>query len=637
MSRPAPSTMSIYLASNSPRRRELLHQIHVRHEALLFRGPGRKTTTSTRTSAPADAFTYVQRVAHAKAEGRHPAHALARPAAAAAAGRRHHPSNSTARSSASRQRTHAPGRSCAGSPGAPTRCHRRRAHRRHRFAQRLSVSQVRFRRLGDEEIHHHVSSGERRQGRRLRHPGARRDVHRGDPRQLQRHHGPAPVRDHAALLQGFGYLLTARRPWPAPQPGSRPHTPPAGAPNTNRARRLPAGAADTPPEKWRSVMARQRARHHPSPFTSATMSDEYLINFTPGNQVALMQQGVVQEVHVERSASRGIVGNIYLGRVVRVLPGMQSAFMDVGLERTAFLHVADIWCDRHAGDAPRPIERILAEGQNLMVQVLKDPLGTKGARLSTQISIAGRMLVFLPRTSIGISQRIGDEAEREALREQVFLLPADETGGFIVRTMAENASDEELAADIAYLKKLWAEIARTAPSAPARPRCCTRTSTCPAGAARPGHRRHHPHRRRLRENFQKLSAFASEYMPQVAPLLEHYTGERPLFDLHGVEAEIEKAWPGGRPRKSGGYLIIDQTEAMTTIDVNTGGFCRRPQLRRHHLQDQPRGGPVHRPPAAGAQPGRHIIVDFIDMENPSTAAPSARRVPQRPSPATTPR
>ncbi|MBP7628778.1 MAG: Rne/Rng family ribonuclease, partial [Zoogloea sp.] len=145
------------------------------------------------------------------------------------------------------------------------------------------------------------------------------------------------------------------------------------------------------------------------------MSDEYLINFTPQEtRVALMQQGVVQEVHVERSASRGIVGNIYLGRVVRVLPGMQSAFMDVGLERTAFLHVADIWSDRHAGDALRPIERILAEGQNLIVQVLKDPIGTKGARLSTQISIAGRMLVYLPQDKhIGISQRIGDEAGRE--------------------------------------------------------------------------------------------------------------------------------------------------------------------------------------------------------------------------------
>ena len=251
------------------------------------------------------------------------------------------------------------------------------------------------------------------------------------------------------------------------------------------------------------------------------MSDEYLINFTPQEtRVALMQQGVVQEVHVERSASRGIVGNIYLGRVVRVLPGMQSAFMDVGLERTAFLHVADIWSDRHAGDALRPIERILAEGQNLIVQVLKDPIGTKGARLSTQISIAGRMLVYLPQDKhIGISQRIGDEAGREALRERVsHLLPAEESGGYIVRTMAENASDEELAADIAYLRKLWAEIKNRAVGA--RPpyvlyqdlnlaqrvlRYLVTDATTRIVAD-------------SRENYQKLAAFAGEYMPQVAPV-----------------------------------------------------------------------------------------------------------------------
>ena len=191
------------------------------------------------------------------------------------------------------------------------------------------------------------------------------------------------------------------------------------------------------------------------------MSIEFLINFTPQEtRVALVEQGVVQELHVERTASRGIVGNIYLGKVVRVLPGMQSAFIDIGLERTAFLHVADIWSDRQNGESARPIERILAEGQSLMVQVLKDPIGTKGARLSTQISLAGRLLVYLPQEKhIGISQRIEDEAEREALRSRLTaLVPEDERGGFIVRTMAESASDTELAADIGYLRKLWGEI-----------------------------------------------------------------------------------------------------------------------------------------------------------------------------------
>ena len=138
------------------------------------------------------------------------------------------------------------------------------------------------------------------------------------------------------------------------------------------------------------------------------MSEEFLINFTPQEtRVALMQQGVVQELHIERTASRGLVGNVYLGRVVRVLPGMQSAFIDIGLERTAFLHVADIWEEKHNGETAKPIEKILSEGQNLVVQVLKDPIGSKGARLSTQISIAGRLLVYLPQERhIGISQRI---------------------------------------------------------------------------------------------------------------------------------------------------------------------------------------------------------------------------------------
>ena len=142
--------------------------------------------------------------------------------------------------------------------------------------------------------------------------------------------------------------------------------------------------------------------------------EDILINFTPQEtRVAVMYQGVVQELHIERNASRGLVGNIYLGRVVRILPGMQSAFVDVGLQRTAFLHVADIWEPRDAGEPARPIERILHEGQSVVVQVIKDPIGTKGARLSTQISVAGRMLVYLPQERhIGISQRIENEIER---------------------------------------------------------------------------------------------------------------------------------------------------------------------------------------------------------------------------------
>jgi ribonuclease G len=349
------------------------------------------------------------------------------------------------------------------------------------------------------------------------------------------------------------------------------------------------------------------------------MAQEFLVNFTPQEtRVALMEQGVVQELHIERTASHGIVGNIYLGQVVRVLPGMQSAFIDIGLERTAFLHVADIWSERHNGDAAKPIERILHEGQKLMVQVLKDPIGSKGARLSTQISIAGRMLVYLPQDKhIGISQRIESEGEREILRTRVAkLVPEGETGGFIVRTMAESASDDELAADIAYLRKLCSEIRSRATNA--EPRQVLYQDLTLGQRVLRDFVSEETGRIIVdsRENFQKLEAFAKEYMPKVLPLLAHYTGERPLFDLHNVEEEIQKALARRVELKSGGYLIMDQTEAMTTIDVNTGGF-----VGARNFDDT-----IFKTNLEAAQSiARQLrlrnlvgifIVDFIDMENP---------------------
>ena len=199
------------------------------------------------------------------------------------------------------------------------------------------------------------------------------------------------------------------------------------------------------------------------------MSHEILINVTPQEtRVAMLEQGVVQELHIERASARGLVGNICLGRVARVLPGMQSAFVEIGLERAAFLHIADIWEHRqngHGGGDTRPIEKILHEGQSLLVQVIKDPIGTKGARLSTQVSLAGRLLVYLPQDShIGISQRIEDEAERESLRGKLqLLLPDGHSGGFIIRTMAETATEREMQSDIEYLTKLWGDLNARAP------------------------------------------------------------------------------------------------------------------------------------------------------------------------------
>ncbi len=348
------------------------------------------------------------------------------------------------------------------------------------------------------------------------------------------------------------------------------------------------------------------------------MSEDILINFTPQEtRVAVMYQGVAQELHIERNASRGLVGNVYVGRVVRILPGMQSAFIDVGLERTAFLHVADIWESRRTDEAPRPIERILFEGQSIVVQVIKDPIGTKGARLSTQVSVAGRMLVYLPQEKhIGISQRIGNEAEREALREKLSrLVPADVVGGFIVRTMAEGATDEGLTNDIEYLRKIWHDIRVQAKTA-APPALLYQELSLGQRVLRDFV---NPDTASIvidsRENFQKLTAFAAEYTPTVAPLLNHYTGERPLFDLHGVEDEIQRALARRVELKSGGYLIIDQTEAMTTIDVNTGGYVGVRNFDDTIFKTNLEAAQTIARQLRLRNLGGIIIIDFIDMDS----------------------
>jgi len=352
------------------------------------------------------------------------------------------------------------------------------------------------------------------------------------------------------------------------------------------------------------------------------VTEDILINCTPQEtRVGVMQAGVPQELHIERAANRGLVGNIYVGRVARVLPGMQSAFIEIGLERAGFLHVADIWEERQntqPSDAPtKPIERILSEGQSRLVQVIKDPIGTKGARLSTQISIAGRLVVYLPQDPhIGISQRIEDETERQLLREKLAqLLSADETGGFIIRTVAETATDAELRADIEYLKKLWLGIRGRALTAPAPTPLYQDLSLAQrvlrdiAGESTG----------RIiidsRENFQKLQEFAAEYTPKVLEKLEHYTGERPLFDLYNVEDEIERALARRVELKSGGYLILEQTEAMTTIDVNTGGYVGTRSFDDTIFKTNLEAAQVIARQLRLRNLGGIIIIDFIDMES----------------------
>jgi ribonuclease G len=348
------------------------------------------------------------------------------------------------------------------------------------------------------------------------------------------------------------------------------------------------------------------------------VNEEILINVTPQEtRVAVMQQGVAQELHVERSGGRGLVGNIYLGEVSRVLPGMQSAFIQIGLDRAAFLHVADIWGHRQNHEEAKPIERILHDGQKVLVQVIKDPIGTKGARLSTQISIAGRLLVYLPQEShIGISQRIGDEAERALLREKLqHLIPADETGGYIIRTMAETASESELAADIDYLRRLWADIRDKAATAAAPAPLYQDLSLSLRVLRDFVNDRSDRILVDSRETFLAMQAFANNYTLAFADRIHHYSGDRPLFDLYGVEEEIERALARRVPLKSGGYLIIDQTEALTTIDVNTGGFVGGRSFDDTIFKTNLEASQVIARQLRLRNLGGIIIIDFIDMDN----------------------
>ncbi len=345
------------------------------------------------------------------------------------------------------------------------------------------------------------------------------------------------------------------------------------------------------------------------------MSEQILINVTPQEtRVAIMEQGVLQELHLERATALGLVGNVYKGTVCRVLPGMQSAFVEIGLSRAAFLHVADLL--EYETNTERPIQELLHEGQTIMVQVIKEPIGSKGARLTTQISIAGRFLVSLPQQDhIGVSQRIEDEVERESLKARLLaLLPENNEGGYIIRTMAETASDDELRADLAYLYKVWGNIQASGREASREslvyqdlnlPLKVLRDIVC-------------EHTERIlvdsRETALKMREFAQSYAGNVLGCIEPYSGERPLFDLYGVELEIEKSLSRKVELKSGGYLIFDQTEALTTVDVNTGGFVGGRTLADTIFKTNLEAAQAIARQLRLRNLGGIIILDFIDME-----------------------
>lgn len=359
------------------------------------------------------------------------------------------------------------------------------------------------------------------------------------------------------------------------------------------------------------------------------MSEEILVNIGPTEtRVALVDNGVLQEVYIERSESKSFVGNIYKGKVIRVLPGMQAAFIDIGLERAGFIHVADItplndegFEQKNNGD--EDVRHFLREGQDLVVQVLKDPIGTKGARLTTHLSVSARYLVFMPNSDhIGISNRIEDEDERERLRSLVDELSTEccpegeKRGGFIVRTAAEGANLEDLRADVPYVYRLWRDFKERVNKSPA-PFMVFEDLPLFMRTVRDIIRANiEKVRIDSRESFLRMEKFAGHYAPELGDKIEHYPGERPLFEMYGVEEEIQKALDKKVLLKSGGYLIIEQTEAMSTVDVNTGGFVGHRNLEETIFKTNLEAAIALARQLRLRNLGGIIIIDFIDMKDP---------------------
>ena len=352
------------------------------------------------------------------------------------------------------------------------------------------------------------------------------------------------------------------------------------------------------------------------------MSGELLINVTPSEtRVALIENGSLQEVHVEREGRRGLVGNIYLGKIIRVLPGMQAAFVDINLGKAAFLHASDINSklilkdDKNNNDHVPDIRSLVHEGQYIVVQVVKDPIGTKGARLTTDITVAARFLVLMPNAShAGISQRIEDPAERNRLKSIVTPY-CGEDHGFIVRTAAEGAGIEELQHDAEFLRRVWSKVIERKERKQTKDPIYQDLSLA---------------FRMLRDfvgvslerirvdsklTYEQLVEFTAEFVPNLTPVLEPYPGERPIFDLFDVESEIQRSLHRKIELKSGGYLIIDQTEAMTTIDINTGAFVGHRNLEETIFNTNIEATLAIARQLRLRNLGGIIIVDFIDMSD----------------------
>ncbi len=371
------------------------------------------------------------------------------------------------------------------------------------------------------------------------------------------------------------------------------------------------------------------------------MPNELIINVTLGEtRVARLENGVVTELTIERSREGAIVGNIYKGKVVRVMPGMQAAFVDIGLDRTAFLHASDVVKDLgryeeegtekpsalkdvelsqkpRRGRSERNIENILKDGAEILVQVEKEPLGTKGARVTSHVSLPGRYLVYMPTIDhVGVSRRIGDYAERQRLKEMI-QGSRKGSGGFIVRTVSEGVGEKEFQDDMDYLTRTWEEVERESAKKKAPSLVHSELDMIPRMA------------RDLftldidrvvvdsKEAYSYLCDFVSTFMSRSKKVVELYHGAEPIFDAFGIEIEITRALGHKVWLKSGGYIIIEQTEALTAIDVNTGRFVGRRKVDETILKTNLEAVKeiVYQLRLRGL--GGIIIIDFIDMERPS--------------------
>jgi len=351
------------------------------------------------------------------------------------------------------------------------------------------------------------------------------------------------------------------------------------------------------------------------------VSEEILINSTPSEtRVALVENGMLQEVWLERASHSAYMGNIYMGEVSRVLPGLQAAFVDIGLDRTAFLHARDMVRNNPVAMeedvSPEPsIAEMLRPGEKIVVQVIKDPLGSKGARLTSNISIPSRFLVLLPDCeTIGVSVRIDEEQERARLKDLVHTLRDETQGhGYIVRTNAEGVNDFALSADMVYLGKVWQSIRERAENSAAMT-CIYEDLSLPLRALRD---MMHEKVDRVRidsvEVLQRARDFAQRFVPDWLERIEEFSAERPIFDSFGVEDEIEHALKPTTPLKSGGYLVFDQTEAMTTIDINTGGYVGHRNLEETIYKTNLEATQAIARQLRLRNLGGIIIIDFIDM------------------------